>query len=79
MVFISTVMQIYPDIPGVWFNKEAEVGVVYNPILEQMFYAKKGQGAFLNDKQIKVSGQTGQYFHQSFFLIDWIFLFGHFW
>jgi len=43
---------------GVWFNKEAEVGVVYNPILEQMFYAKKGQGAFLNDKQIKVSGQT---------------------
>jgi myo-inositol-1(or 4)-monophosphatase len=30
-------------------------GIVYNPILEEFFYAEKGHGAFLNDKPIKVS------------------------
>ncbi len=31
------------------------MGVVYNPILGQMFTAEKGKGAFLNGEKIKVS------------------------
>lgn len=33
-------------------------GVVYNPIVEEMFYAEKGQGAFLNDRRLRVSART---------------------
>ena len=38
-------------------EKEGEVclGAVYNPMLDEMFVAEKGQGAFLNDKRIYVS------------------------
>lgn len=36
------------------------MGVVYNPVLEQMFTAIKGQGAFLNGEKISVSGETGE-------------------
>lgn len=38
-------------------EKDGEVitGVVYNPILQEMFVAEKGEGAFLNNKQIKVT------------------------
>ncbi|CAL7949375.1 unnamed protein product [Xylocopa violacea] len=31
------------------------IGIIYNPVLEQLFTARKGRGAFLNDKPIKVS------------------------
>lgn len=34
-----------------------EVGVVYNPMLEEMFRAIKGSGAFLNNTKISVSGE----------------------
>ncbi|XP_013187888.1 inositol monophosphatase 1 [Amyelois transitella] len=40
---------------GLVINKVSVAGIVYNPILEQLFTAKKGQGAFLNGKQIHVS------------------------
>lgn len=40
-------------------NKTTEIGVVYNPILEQFFSARKGQGAFLNGAPIRVSGEKG--------------------
>lgn len=36
-------------------NKELQLGIVYNPILEQLFTARKGCGAFLNGKPIKTS------------------------
>eukprot|EP00002_Diphylleia_rotans_P005312 TRINITY_DN14434_c0_g1_i1.p1 TRINITY_DN14434_c0_g1~~TRINITY_DN14434_c0_g1_i1.p1 ORF type:complete len:272 (-),score=73.53 TRINITY_DN14434_c0_g1_i1:97-912(-) len=39
-------------------NREIVVGVVYNPIMEELFTAKKGQGAYLNGKQIFVSKAT---------------------
>ncbi|XP_042859944.1 inositol monophosphatase 1-like isoform X2 [Penaeus japonicus] len=42
---------------GLWVKKEALVGVVYNPVLEQMFTAIKGQGAFLNGEKLSVSGE----------------------
>jgi myo-inositol-1(or 4)-monophosphatase len=34
------------------------LGVVFNPMLEEMFVVEKGQGAFLNDKPIAVSETT---------------------
>ena len=33
-------------------------GVTYNPILNELFWAEKGRGAYLNDKRIRVSGRT---------------------
>ncbi|CAH0385747.1 unnamed protein product [Bemisia tabaci] len=36
-------------------NKELVIGIVYNPIMNQMFTAKKGQGAFLNGQPIRAS------------------------
>ncbi len=34
---------------------ESIVGVVYNPILDQLFYAENGEGSFRNNEQISVS------------------------
>lgn len=45
---------------AVLFRKEAQIGIIYNPILNQLFTAKLGQGAFLNDKPIRVSEETGK-------------------
>lgn len=33
-------------------------GVVYNPITDEMFHAERGQGAFLNNKRLRVSGRN---------------------
>jgi myo-inositol-1(or 4)-monophosphatase len=41
---------------GVWDKNGPVVGVVYNPLLEQIYSAIRGKGAFLNGKKIKVSG-----------------------
>ena len=38
-------------------GREPIAGVVYNPYLDEMFSAIKGQGAFLNGKRISVSSQ----------------------
>jgi myo-inositol-1(or 4)-monophosphatase len=35
-------------------ENKVQVGVVYNPFLDEMFYAYNGIGAFLNNKPIKV-------------------------
>jgi len=43
---------------GVFSDGEYDMGVVYNPILEEFFYAKKGEGAFCNDKKISVSQEN---------------------
>lgn len=40
---------------GLYKNGKPHSGVVYHPILKEMFYAEKGKGAFLNDKRIHVS------------------------
>ncbi|MBN2030436.1 inositol monophosphatase [bacterium] len=36
-------------------DKEIKIGVVYDPLREEMFWAEKGKGAFLNGKRIAVS------------------------
>lgn len=41
-------------------DKELEIGIVYNPILEQLFTARRGHGAFLNEKPIKSSNVEGE-------------------
>ena len=38
-------------------GKDVVAGVVYNPYLDEIFYAIKGQGAFCNGKKISVSSQ----------------------
>ncbi|XP_023939019.1 inositol monophosphatase 1 [Bicyclus anynana] len=40
---------------GLTINKEAVAGIIYNPIVNQLFTAKQGQGAFLNGQPIHVS------------------------
>lgn len=36
---------------------EILAGVVYDPIKDELFYAEKGQGAFMNDTRLRVSGR----------------------
>jgi Archaeal fructose-1,6-bisphosphatase and related enzymes of inositol monophosphatase family len=40
---------------GVELNGVLEVGVVYDPMREEMFAAERGQGATLNDRRVRVS------------------------
>ncbi len=40
---------------GVWEDGEPKYGVVYNPVLDELFTAKKGGGAYLNGEKIHVS------------------------
>jgi len=39
------------------YKNETVLGVVYAPVVEQLFTAIKGQGAFLNGKRLKVSSK----------------------
>lgn len=43
---------------GLLRGNEAVLGVVYNPILEQLFTAEKGKGAFLNEAPIHVNNES---------------------
>lgn len=43
---------------GFMVNKEVEFGIVYNPILNQLWTARRGLGAFYNGAQIRVSDCT---------------------
>ncbi|KAH7572643.1 hypothetical protein JRO89_XS04G0285000 [Xanthoceras sorbifolium] len=43
---------------GLAIGKIPAVGVVYNPIMDELFTGIRGQGAFLNGKPIKVSEKT---------------------
>jgi myo-inositol-1(or 4)-monophosphatase len=33
-------------------------GVVYDPVKDELFWAERGQGAFLNDRRLRVSGRS---------------------
>jgi len=43
---------------GVWEDNKPVMGVVYNPILNELFWAVAGEGAYLNDTKINVSSQN---------------------
>jgi myo-inositol-1(or 4)-monophosphatase len=42
---------------GVWEEGKPKFAVVYNPILEEMFWAEEGKGAYCNDQILQVSTQ----------------------
>ncbi|MCD7981980.1 MAG: inositol monophosphatase [Clostridiales bacterium] len=52
---------------GITKDGERCIGVVYNPYLDEMFTAKRGEGAYLNGKSIHVSNRA---------LADGIVIFG---
>jgi len=37
---------------------EPVAGIVYDPIRDELFWAEKGQGAYLNERRLRVSGRT---------------------
>lgn len=43
---------------GLLKNEEAIFGVIYNPVIDQLYTAEKGKGAFLNGKRIHVNSET---------------------
>jgi len=55
--FISSNPQIC-TILGFMVDKEVQFGIVYNPVLDQLWTAKKGQGAEYNGSKIHVSSCT---------------------
>ena len=38
-------------------NNEIKCGVIFNPIMNEMYYAEKGNGAFLNNSRMRVSNK----------------------
>lgn len=56
---------------GFTIKREIVLGIVYIPVLDDMYSATKGGGAFLNDKKLAVSGQEGKHEikHNSIFVI----------
>lgn len=43
---------------ALWHESHIELGIVYLPLLDEMFWAKLGQGAHLNGEPITVSEET---------------------
>ncbi|MEO9004059.1 MAG: inositol monophosphatase family protein [Ginsengibacter sp.] len=43
---------------GLELNGSMYMGAVYNPILDEFYFAEKGKGATLNDRKISVSDKT---------------------
>ena len=43
---------------GLEHNKEIICGIIYDPIKNEMFFAEKGNGAYLNDQRIRVSARS---------------------
>ena len=42
-------------------SSEPVAGVIYNPAADEMFWAERGMGAFLNDRRLRVSGRRDLY------------------
>jgi myo-inositol-1(or 4)-monophosphatase len=40
---------------GVAYKEQVVAGLIYNPVLDEMYTAIKGHGAFCNDKPIRVA------------------------
>ena len=36
-----------------------EIGVIYDPVTQELFTAARGEGAFMNEKRLRVSGRKG--------------------
>src|ERR1700742_3170825 len=40
---------------GLEMDGEIIAGLVFNPVVDEMFFAEKGKGAYLNDRRLRVS------------------------
>lgn len=38
-------------------DRQPYAGVIYNPVTDELFWAEKGEGAYLNDRRIRVSSR----------------------
>ena len=56
MNFLNGIPQFAVSI-GYEENSEIKCGVIFNPISNEMFYAEKGCGAYLNNSRIRVSNK----------------------
>ena len=56
MNFLNGIPQFAISI-GYEENNEIKCGVIFNPITNEMFFAEKGGGAFLNNSRIRVSNK----------------------
>ena len=56
MNFLNGVPQFAISI-GYEENNEIKCGVIFNPITNEMFFAEKGNGAYLNNSRIRVSNK----------------------
>jgi myo-inositol-1(or 4)-monophosphatase len=43
---------------GLFYKGEAILGVIYVPMLDELYVAEKGKGAYMNNKKLKVSNET---------------------
>lgn len=41
---------------ALWIDRQPVVGVVYNPVMDELFAAERGKGAFKNGEKIQTSG-----------------------
>ncbi|MEQ9638379.1 MAG: inositol monophosphatase family protein [Alphaproteobacteria bacterium] len=39
-------------------DRQIQAGVVYNPVTDELYWAEKGIGAYLNDRRLRVSART---------------------
>lgn len=51
---------IFNDNPLVSFSLQEIIGIVYNPITNDFFQARKGHGAFCNGEKLSVTGLEGK-------------------
>ncbi len=58
---------------GLMKGDDIEVGVIYQPIIDRIYFAQKGRGAFLNDKKISVSLERD--FHKA--SLSYVASYGH--
>ncbi len=43
---------------GLEFKGQIVAGVIYDPVKDEMFFAEKGQGAWMNDRRLRVSSRS---------------------
>lgn len=53
---------------GLTYQNEPILGVVYQPVTDELFYAEKGRGAFLNGRKIEVAKTVAV--HKAFVTVD---------
>ena len=56
MNFLNGIPQFAISI-GYEENREIKCGVIFNPVTNEMYFAEKGNGAFLNNSRIRVSNK----------------------